>query len=280
MLRTVARSRLASKLAPYAFLFGTFALGCGAESKADDDDDDGKGAAGMKGMAGSGGMKPMITCPDPNEAIDPTATIDNLEDGDANLAIGDHTGGWWTASDDTPGGSMVPVQTEISGELARPELLPEERCGSLMAMRVTGQGFTDWGAVIGLNFGWGPVASGGEDILPFDASARTGVEFWARIGDTSTNQVRYQVSDSNSEPAGGKCVVDGGDGLECYDSFGTDLPSLDTTWHRYKIPFAGLTQRDFGLEADGVLTTEIYQISFNFLTPTPFDFWVDDVSFY
>jgi hypothetical protein len=270
---------LVSLLAPHAFIFGIFVLGCGESSGGDDDD----GAAGMKGHAGSGsaGMKAMLTCPDAAEAIDPSAMIDDLEDGDAYISDRDgRSGAWWTAADDTLGGSMVPVQTEISGELATPEPLSEERCGSLSAMRVSGQGFTDWGAALGANLGYGAVPTGGEDILPYDASTRTGVEFWARIGDTSTDQVRFQVSDSNSEPVGGKCVEDGGPGVGCYDSFGTDLPGLGTTWRRFKIPFAGLSQRDFGIRADGVVTNEIYQLSFNFLTSTPFDFWVDDLAFY
>ncbi len=272
-------ARHTSRFAPCSLLFGALALGCGAESR---DDDGAGGSAGMQGQAGSGGMmKPMVVCPDPGEPIDPTASIDDLEDGNGEIPARDgRAGGWWTASDDTLGGSMVPMQTELTGELATPEALVEERCGSLSAMRVTGQGFTEWGAVLGVNLNWGMLPSGEDDILPYDASARTGIEFWARIGDTSTNQVRYQVSDSNSEPIGGKCVEDGGDGIACFDSFGTDLTGLDTTWRRFKIPFAGLYQRNFGLEADGVVTSEIYQISFNFLTSTPFDFWVDDIAFY
>src|SRR5688572_25151277 len=96
-----------SRLAPYAVSFVFFALGCGESSEGDDD-----GAAGMKGHAGSGsaGMKPMVTCPDESEAIDPTAMIDDLEDGDAYVPERDgRAGAWWTAADDTLGGSMVPV---------------------------------------------------------------------------------------------------------------------------------------------------------------------------
>jgi hypothetical protein len=264
--------------------WATLLVACGGSSKGDDDDDGagagGKGGmGGMAGTAGSGGMAPALVCPDPNEPIDPTALIDDLEDGNPQILIGDQTGGWWTAADDT-GGTIVPEQSEVTGELAPPEPLLEERCGSKMAMRVTGQGFTDWGAVMGLNFFWGPNDQGVADVLPYDASSRTGIEFWAKIGDTSTNQVRYQVSDSNSEPAGGVCVEDGGAGKNCYDSFGTDLTGLSTAWRHYKIPFAGLSQRNFGVPADGVVTTAIYQITFNFMTPSPFDFTVDDISFY
>jgi hypothetical protein len=256
-------------------------LACGAKSKEKGDDDDGTKPMGQAGSdAGSPMMmKPAIACPDASEPIDPTAMIDDFEDGDGYL-VNVPDGGWWTAGDGTLGATMVPEQTEISGMLATPERLPEPRCGSLFAMRVTGQGFTDWGAVMGMNFGYGANADGTEGPYPYDASSRTGVDFWAMIGDTSTNQVRYQVSDVNSEPIGGKCVDGGGSNLQCYDSFGTDLTQLSTTWRRYRIPFAGLAQRDFGLPADGVVKDQIYQITFNFLTSSPFDFWVDDLQFY
>jgi len=264
---------------PLALVLLLAVAGCGAKSSDDDD-----GSAGNNGQAGSDGgtpMQPMIVCPDPSEAIDPTAMIDDFEDGEPRLPERDgRNGGWWTAADTTVGATMVPQQSELSGELAPPELLPEPRCGSRYAMRVSGQGFTDWGAVLGMSFVFGTRPNGEDGATSYDASSRTGVDFWAKIGDTSTNQVRYQVSDSNSEPDGGKCVVMGGSGLECFDSFGTDLTQLDTTWHHYRIPFAGLSQRDFGLQASGLVTTEVYQVTFNFLTASPFDFWVDDIMFY
>ena len=263
-----------------AALFLLFAApACGAKSSKNDD-----GAAGSNGQAGSDGgvpMKPVVMCPDPGEAIDPTAMIDDFEDGEPLLPMRDgRDGGWWTAADQTVGGTMVPEQSDLSGDLASPELLPEERCGSKFAMRVSGQGFTDWGAVLGMSFVFGTRPNGQEGAVPYDASSRTGLDFWAKIGDTSTNQVRYQVSDSNSEPDGGKCVDGGGPGVECYDSFGTDLSQLGTTWRHYRIPFTGLSQRDFGLQAPGVVTTAVYQVTFNFLTASPFDFWVDDIMFY
>lgn len=266
-------------------------LACSGQSKSDDDDDDSHGGSGgaggtsgtggMSGTAGMGGMAVQPTCPDPNEAIDPTAIIDDLEDGDSFVVdVADRDGGWWTAGDETAGASMVPEQTELTGDLAPPEAIPEPRCGSHSAMRVTGQGFNDWGAVLGVAFKFGERPNGEIGAIPYDASAYEGVEFYARIGDTSTAEVRYQISDSNSEPDGGVCDETRGSEDECYDSFGVGLAQLDTTWRRYKIPFAGLSQRDYGYEADAVVTTAVYQITFNFPAGSVFDFWVDDIKFY
>ncbi len=253
-------------------------LACSGESKSDADDS----ARNRGGTGGQPSMqKPAARCPEPKEPIDPTSFIDDMEDENGEvLAIGDRNGGWWTAGDDTVGASMIPVQTNLTGELALPEAIPAGRCGSNYAMRVTGQGFLDWGAILGFDFRFGENSDGEAATLPYDASTRAGIEFFARIGDTSTAEVRIQLSDTNSEPAGGVCVEMGGQGKDCWDSFGTGLLRLDTTWQHYRIPFAGLGQRDFGVQADALVTSAIYNVTFNFPSAAIFDFWVDDVSFY
>ena len=130
--------------------------------------------------------------------------------------------------------------------------------------------------------GYGP-ADGGDAILPFDAEqyGYVGVTFWARIGDTSTNKVRFGISDKYSRPEGGICDLNAPTGATaCYDIFGEDLTQLDTTWHEYKIPFLELSQRNFGLPRPHLDSSSIYTIEFDFYTNTTFDLWVDDISFY
>jgi hypothetical protein len=278
-------------------LFGLFLLGwgsvaCGAKSHDDDATDSGGkggqggsaglGAAGGQGATGglgAGGM--TVSCPDPNDPIDPTALIDDFEDGNGLVfQVDKRNGSWWTAADAT-GGTLVPAQSELTDMPAPPEMLPEPRCGSRYAMRMTGQGFTDWGADLGVALASGTRPNGEFGTISYDASARTGVDFWARVGDTSTNSVLFLVTDSNSEPDGGVCTVGGGTGKECYDAFGVNLTQLDTTWHHYRIPFSGLSQRNFGVVADGVVTKAVYNLTFDFVSATdPFDFWLDDISFY
>lgn len=241
----------------------------------------GSGGLGGNGLGGNGtGGKPPA-CETATDAPDPLRIIDDMEDGNAYLAaIAGRNGAWWTAGDATVSASMVPAPTDLTGELAAPEALSEPRCGSHEAMRVTGQGFLDWGAALGAALVFTERANGESGAAPYDASAYTGIEFYARIGDTSTNEVRIQVSDSNSEPDGGVCVNERAGHDQCYDSFGMALPELDTTWRHYRVPFAGLSQRDFGYVADGVVTSAIYQISFNFPPSSVFDFSVDDLAFY
>src|SRR5262245_49296809 len=86
--------------------------------------------------------------PEFDGAIDPTLLVDDLEDRDGLIApVGGRSGGWWVYSDGTggsiaPPANAVPVPVRISGG----------RCGSQFAMRVTGQGFSDWGAGVNIGF--------------------------------------------------------------------------------------------------------------------------------
>jgi hypothetical protein len=138
----------------------------------------------------------------------------------------------------------------------------------------------EW-AVVNVSMGYGSVDGGAPSILPYDASFRTGITFWARIGDTSTDQVRLNVTDRYSNDAGGICdpAATGDPSRYCYDHFGTPLTKLTTEWHRYKIPFLGLGQLGFGIPRPHVDTTAIYSIDFLFPN-APFDLWIDDVYFY
>ena len=69
--------------------------------------------------------------------------------------------------------------------------------------------------------------------------------------------------------------------VACYDTLGVDLTQLDTTWRQYRIPFGGLTQRNFGLPRHRARHAAASTRSSSASTrSTPFDFWLDDISFY
>ena len=257
--------------------------GCGSNNASFPD---GGGLGGFGGVAGSTGGQAgsgtggsigngTINCGDPYAPIDPTAIIDDMETPDyMTVRAAGRAGAWWAGGDTaSPGAAIQP-----SGD-APAEIIPGGRCGSKYAMHVTGQGYTSW-AVLSVSMGWGSVDGGAPGLLPNDDDYRTGVTFWARIGDTSSNKVRFAISDKYSRPEGGFCVENGAMDVACYDTFGVDLTQLDTTWRQYRIPFGGLTQREFGLPRPSVDSSSIYTIEFNFNPVTPFDFWVDDISFY
>src|SRR5215467_14423771 len=118
------------------------AAGCGGASLGNGDHGD-DGAAGGGGgndaaAAADAGSPNVVTCGDPYAPIDPTAMLDDMEDGNfLILDVGGRNGAWWAGGDATPGGTIVPMGN------ADPELIPGGRCGSRYAERVTGQGFND-----------------------------------------------------------------------------------------------------------------------------------------
>jgi len=254
--------------------------GCGDSNQTADGGRGGNGGTTIAGSGGSGGVAgtgnaPMISCGDVNQPIDPTAVIDDMEAPDyMTVRAAGRSGAWWAGGDAlSPGASITP-----SGDAAA-ETIPGGRCGSQYAMHVTGQGYTMW-AVLSVSMGWGSVDGGAEGLLPNNNDFRTGITFWARIGDTSSNRVRLAVSDKYSRPEGGICVENGAMDVACYDTHGVDLTQLDTQWKQYRIPFGGLTQRAFGLPRQRLDPSSIYTIEFQFNPTSVFDFWLDDISFY
>ena len=205
------------------------------------------------------------------------ALIDDMEDGDPSIfMVNGRRGAWWAAGDDTASATMTPPRDN----LAPPEAINGGRCGSARAIRVTGQGFLEWGSLLGVDMHYGVRTDGSDGNLPYDASAYTGVEFWARIGDTSTDRVRFAVSDVNNEPYGGVCTDNDQLNEQCYDTFGTYLNGLSPEWRHYRVAFTSLTQRQFGYPASAAATQALFSVQFNFDPSSIFDFWVDDLAFY
>ena len=252
--------------------------GCSSDSAAGPVPPSGSGGAGGSSAAAGGAAGSGATaCAASSGPVDPTAMIDDMEATDPLiLMVGGRNGSWWT------GGDMVSHSATIvpNGDTSAEPIPGGGRCGSLHAVHVTGQGFTSW-AVVTTSLRYGAVDGGAPGLLPYDAHGWTGVTFWARIGDTSGNHVRFSISDKATRPEGGLCDVSASTGpTACYDNFGVDLTQLGTRWTQYRIPFVGLGQQHFGLEEQALNTNAIYTIDFNFLVNEIFDFWVDDISFY
>jgi hypothetical protein len=272
------RSTLNRSIASFATVVALVIAGCGSSSSGSCDGASSgpDGAAGTCGGGGAGGGS-VVNCGN-GDPIDPTALIDDMEAPDPATAMGHARGaGWWAGGDDASkaAGASIDPDGPVTAEK-----IPGGRCGSQYANRVTGHGFGTW-AVMNVSFGWGPVDGGPDQQLPYDASFRTGVIFWARIGDTSSANVRLNVTDKYSNDNGGICdkTVASGD-TACYDHFGVDLTKLSTTWQQYKVPFRALAQLGFGIPRPTVDTTSLYSIDFNLPLGTTFDLWVDDISFY
>ena len=173
--------------------------GCGGSNEASIPQmSGGAGAPGDAGLEGDTGSdaEPEEICPAEAIVVDPTAIIDDLEDGNGFIAeVGDRNGGWWISSDGTADGTIEPPADAAPA----PERILGGHCGSEYAIRVTGQGFTDWGAVVSLGFRYT------SEQEPIDASEFSGFQFWARVGELHTGPVRVQLQDSTTYPEGGLC---------------------------------------------------------------------------
>jgi hypothetical protein len=251
---------------------------CGAGANAGGGSPGGGAAGSANAGTGNAGGGSVGACGDPTLAVDPTAVIDDMESPAPATLLGASVGGeWWAGGDDASKATGAKITPD--GD-APAELIPGGRCASKYAVHITGQGFQEW-SVVSASFGWGSVDGGPPQLLPYDAHARLGLTFWARIGDTSSAEVRLNVPDAYSSDAGGICdkVATSGD-TQCYDHFGVTLAGLDVTWKQYRIPFSGLSQQMFGLPRAALDTTRLYSVDFLFPLGSVFDFWVDDIAFY
>ncbi|HEX6767434.1 MAG TPA: hypothetical protein VF103_18175, partial [Polyangiaceae bacterium] len=82
------------------------------------------GAGGTPSDVPTGGTSGSMICDPRPPVIDPTAIIDDMEDRDGSLTyVSGRNGSWWTAADETPGGTIEPRQPI-------PEAILGGRCGS------------------------------------------------------------------------------------------------------------------------------------------------------
>lgn len=196
--------------------------------------------------------------------------IDDMEDkNNAILAAGGRGGYWYTFNDGTEGTQQPPPDPEGTGENPfTMTVLEPPRGESKVAARSWGSGFTEWGAAFGfdLNSPTGTKAA-------YDASAYTGVTFWAKIGPGSVNRVLFMISDQSTVPEGGICT-------KC-DNWQKQI-TLTEEWQQFNIPFADLKQGGWGDPAPTpqIDAAKLYSVSFQFGVDDEFDLYVDDIAFY
>jgi hypothetical protein len=187
--------------------------------------------------------------------------IDNFEDGDGALVPnGGRQGYWYVFNDETIGGTQTPASDMV---------LPQAggAAGTSMAMHTTGNGFTVWGAGVGVdlnNMGGDPGIK-----MIWDASGSTGIVLMAK----GNGQVRASVQIEATIPVaeGGTCDVD------C-DPHGKVL-LLSSEWQQFTLPFNQLTQEGWGTPAAWDAST-VVGLQFKVAANVNFDFWVDEVGFY
>lgn len=177
---------------------------------------------------------------------------------------GCRSGGWYTGNDTTNG-----VQHPSPSELFAPELLDPPRGSSLHALHMSGGGFTNWGALMGISLH--PGTPGDAALNAYDASAYGGVTFYARA--PKTFAVVFDISQPKTIDVafGGTCTTG------CNDNYSkTFVPTPD--WQSYTFRFGDLAQRGFGTRTTLDLSA-ISDFHWNVGINVDFDLYIDDVSF-
>ncbi len=187
--------------------------------------------------------------------------IDDMEDGDSAICdSGGQRGAWYAIGDGTSTDLMPREGTDFL-----PTAIPGGRGTSHQAARLTGSGFTEWGAFMGFALN-APQA--------YDASQRSGLRFWMK------NNVPVIVGLPTVETAlprqGGQCADEPGQ-HHCGNSFSFKITAPSSDWVEYIVPFTAFSQA-----GGSALWNPSHLLNVNF-TPRPnttFDVWVDDVQFY
>lgn len=190
--------------------------------------------------------------------------IDDMEDHQKNQVIVQKgRNGYWYTFLDKQGTTVSPPAGHTF--IMSPGGIP----GSTTAARMMGKTSSS-GDPIFVGMGFSFTNPKGQ----YDASAYTGVSFYAKVAPGSTKSVRLKVPDVNTDPDGKVCT-------ECFNDFGADL-TLTEQWTQYTIPFAQMSQMEgWGSPSKPAIDkTKLYGMQWQVNQPgTSFDVWIDQVEF-
>lgn len=182
----------------------------------------------------------------------PVSLIDDLEDGDTQISTAQGRSGAWSTFDDG-----------TQGMHSEPELSKGGAQGSKHALCIHGGGYSDWGGAMTLNLN-APMSP--RSI--YDASAYTGISFWAR---GSATQFRALVVDRYSDPALMLCSG-------CYDHFQAPFTPTDE-WQQYRFSWKELKQQGFGDMQPNICPASLLALNFEWPENADFELCLDDVAF-
>jgi hypothetical protein len=228
----------------------------------------GSTGSGGGGDSGSGSIEPDpdlpvldcsgTACPDENVLVDMEANNGKVcatsgRTGNA-LVFNDGTGEQWPVPDPLGLGEFSP--------------LPACRGQSAVALHTKGEGFSSWGAGTAIKFsdhGW-------------DASAFTGLTFWAMSA--TRTRIAFGIASAETQDVayGGACIPK--NGKQCADHFTTGR-TLTASWIAYTISFAEMKQGGWGVASPNttINPATLTELNITFPSGQPFDVWIDDVVF-
>lgn len=230
----------------------------------------GSGTAGGSGVAGSGTT--VGGCPMPPAVGTATdVVIDDLEDRDNAVSkVSGRTGFWFTYLD-TLGSTITPAPDKTG---TSPLMPSTTSChGGMACVAVSGttgasDAATNKYPFAGVGFDFSNV----KKSCPYNASAYSGVRFWARgAASVRIKVVTAAVADAAS---GGSCAT------SCNDAFGMNT-TLTAAWSEVSVPFATpmIAQEGWGAMATFDKAT-LLAVQIQITSGQTFDLAFDDIAFY
>jgi hypothetical protein len=181
--------------------------------------------------------------------VAPADIIDDFEDGDFNVApLGGRVGNWYEFGDGTGTYSF--------------DVASINRGASQKGMHTKGKDFSNWGAGLGV------------DMLsaktPYNASAYSGVTFWARAA--ATLAVLVVFPDVDTDPGGKLCTA-------CDHHYNKGV-QVTTAWQRFNVNFADLNlESGTKPEPTGFKPEGLISVQFRMAPGQSYELYVDDLAF-
>ncbi len=191
--------------------------------------------------------------------IPPENLLDDMEDGNGDIPrLGGRNGVWY------------PFADKYGTSSFQNAIIPGQRGAlSRQAQHTSGSGYSEWGSGIGFD-----LAIVGQDKTVYDASAYTGITFWARSTEPLLLTVAFpDVNTTGQLPdAIKKCT-------EC-DHHWVSTVSTNTDWKRYTVLWTDL-RLESGTEPvpEEFAVSELVSIQFRTARDAVYDYWIDDVAF-
>jgi endo-1,4-beta-D-glucanase Y len=230
--------------------------------------------------------------------------IADFEDGTGDVIMQGGRDGWWYVFADTAAGMQTPAANPTGPIKVGPSLAPlptgDTATCDLYAMHSTATGHGTASADY-VGFGTSlaqvmpPPASGSKTKNPINVSSFDGISFNIKSGSGTAPPVWFELASTQNQPAPDGVATNSG--VDEYNTRGTLLTNVGTTWTTVYVPFgtmgprylpAGTTSCPTGTtqcQAPAWDPTTLLGLQFSvypqFSTSTlNYDLWVDDVTLY
>jgi len=226
------------------------------------------GLGGSRSVSATGGSPEVSSACAVVKATGSPPLIDDLDDGDGDLPLNDGRNGFWYADSDGTG-EFIPPSVRTTNCDPTYRYLPTNGRAC-----ISGRGFRDWGAGIGLALRNGPNCTS----CNYDVTALRGVSF--TISATTPGSIRFLVitADTHEAKWGGTCTSN-----QCTDSYGVAV-QVTAAPRAVQVAWSDLSQMGWGTTFPLNLH-QVHNIEWLVRTDTALatnfqDLCIDNINFY